>query len=212
MMFPPDAPDEIRLTLRYEIILPFTGGVTLSVVSRTVTGAWLGGDETVTRLADPGGESETPEIPSDGSLWKMSEFARGRLFREIYAESYADSVLVEDMQGVIGYDAATNTYFNCVSIDIFSPSYNRSGFSPSEACDNTLRKVKKTLQSVRNAQSGKQQEAAIQYTVIIPEDAPDEVYAALLSYLDRKASEQTASESQIRISYHVVRDGGNAND
>jgi len=76
---------------------------------------------------------------------------------------------------VIGYDPSTCTYHNCVSINTFSESYNDDGFQAAKACEHSIRKLRLTISELGD-RLDEGERAYVSYTVIIPEDASDEVH------------------------------------
>lgn len=209
-LYPEESPCDVSLAVSYSIRIPFVRGVSLPVVQRAVTGSWLGGDRTVIT----GNGSFSLEDYYNGSysnsIWRLSAFDRGRLFREVFSQKYSSFDAIDGMHGVIGYDPISNTYLNCVSINTFSESYNSDGFQAAKACEHTIRKLKLTISEVMD-RLHEGDRASVAYTVIIPEDARDEVYNGIYQYLAIKGGEFHSRYPSVDISFEIVKAGGNAN-
>lgn len=208
-LFSSESPRDVKLCVRYKIRIPLLGGISLSVTQNAITRAWLGGDRTV--AGNSFGSSDDNELEDKGlnSIWRMSAFDRGLLFKEIFSNQYPPSNSISDMRGVIGYNPAENRYYNCVSINTFSESYNRNGFQAATACEHTVRKLRITISEVQGRLSDDEQ-AVISYTVIIPEDANDTVSREIEHYLIRRIDEFNAQNTSLDIYFKIVRAGGNA--
>ena len=209
-LFPDRSPRDIDLEVSYKVKIPFLAGLSLPVTQRAVTGAWLGGDRTIGT-----GEGEyTLEDYYNGncteSIWKLPAFDRGKLFKEVYTREYRDLGVVEGMRSVIGYDPSTGTYHNCVSINTFSESYNDDGFQAAKACEHSIRKLRLTISELGD-RLDEGERAYVSYTVIIPEDASDEVHDSIDRYLTKKIGEFQGKYPFVEISFRIVRSGGNAN-
>jgi hypothetical protein len=208
--FPAEAPRDICLAVLYEVKVPFLPVLSVSILQYSQTGAWLGGDETVSGPGGFAGHSVDREIMPGTSIWKLPAFKRGLVFREDFLRSRPASPDPGDMRGVIAYDAGSDTYYNCVSINTFSESYNTEGFNEAAACEHALRKVKLTAGEVAG-RAGTGAMPVIEYTVFIPEDAPDAVADAVRSYLEDKAAMIANDHAPVSLVIKIVKAGGNAN-
>lgn len=213
--FPAEAPCDICLAVCYRVRIPFFGGVSVTVLQRSETGAWLGGDESKYNLFDAANNGGKSGNISGTSIWKMTAFERGLRFKEIFSNSHPSSSDVEGMRGVICYDAAARTYYNCVSINTFSESYNSGGntggFNEAAACEHTLRKVKVTAAEVfEHSEEGIS--SSIEYTVFIPEDAADAVAARIREYLEGKSASIEKEYPSVNLVFRIEKAGGKANE
>jgi len=209
--FPAESPCDIWLSVCYRVKIPFLGGLRITVLQNSRTGAWLGGDESRYNLIDGTSGGNNPENTTEASLWKMPAFERGLRFREAFSSSQSFLSEVEGMRGVIGYDAASDTYYNCVSINTFSESYNSGGFNEAAACEHTLRKIKITVSEV-SARSEEGARSNIEYTVFIPEDASDAVAAEIRKYLEEKSVPIEEDYPSVNLIFRIVKAGGKANE
>jgi hypothetical protein len=208
-LFPSESPLEVSLCVRYSIRIPFLGGASIRVIQRAVTYAWLGGDRTVIDSNFNGSEGEYLDGEFSDSIWSMSAFDRGQLFKEIFSKQYKDSDSISGMRGVIGYESTGNIYHNCVSINTFSESYYTNDFRAAAACEHTIRKLKITIDEVQG-KLAEGERATISYTVIIPEDADSTSSSEIDDYLKRRAEQFHEKEPSIRIIFKIVRAGGKA--
>jgi len=213
--FPAQAPCDICLAVCYRVKIPFFGGISVTVLQRSETGAWLGGDESKYNLFDAANNSDSSDNISGTSIWKMSAFERGLWFRETFSDFHPSSSDIEGMRGVICYDATARTYYNCVSINTFSESYNSGGitggFNEAAACEHTLRKVKVTAAEVsRHTADGIS--SNVEYTVYIPEDATDAVTARIREYLEGKSVSIEKEYPSVNLVFRIEKAGGKANE
>ena len=203
------SPCDISLAVRYRIRIPFLPGMTIPFVQRAVTGAWLGGDMTAGADGSSYSIDDYYNGGGIGSIWKLSAFDRGKVFREEFSKNYPNSDAIEGMHGVIGYDPAANTYYNCVSINTFSESYNDEGFQAAKACEHTVRRLKLTVSELaERLHEGSR--AFVEYTVFIPEDASGEVRDEICRYLAAKGEQLQERYPIVDITFRIERAGGNA--
>ncbi len=196
-LYPEALAADIILKVYYNVSVPFLPLLNFGLTQHASTGAWLEGD----CHRGEGGDDSNEE--SDESIWSMTVFDRGIRFKEIMQEYYSGLGWLTDQRGVIAYDSSTNTYYNCVSINTFSVGYNSGGFNPSKAAKHTLEKLDITKKSVEKLSALDGGQAAIEYVVILPEDAPHNVVSELQNYFD-------SVEEQ--VVFTLVQKGGNANE
>ena len=210
-LFPAENPEEIGLVLCYDVKLPFFRGLDVTVMQNALTGAWLGGDRTKDKIARSDGESGQADSDTDGeSVWAMDPFDRGKYLTAKFKEEHGFQEARALPTGIDGYDQAANTFVGCTSINTFSPGYNDRGFSASAASRNAIALIKKAIDSAERTENVTPASVSMEFTVIIPEDAPPDIANRLTSYLVEKTRQINKENPHYRISCIIVRKGGNA--
>lgn len=185
---------EIHLVLQYEMVPLFLSRIRFPVFLHSSTTAWHYGD----------GEEQATSKEED-SLWKLNVFDRGQRFKEIMQEQVEDAEILTNTRGLIAFSAQENTYYQCVSINTFSPGYNEHGFSPEVASEHTLRKVDVTMEAVRVRAQNTDRSKKIEYLVIVPENCSNSTVALLQKYLDSKKD-----SFLYPICFTILQTGGDA--
>ncbi|MDR1157013.1 MAG: hypothetical protein LBK75_01715 [Oscillospiraceae bacterium] len=226
-LFSKDAPLDVNLVIAYElevIKLPFVGPVKLQFVQSASTRGWLGGDETI--VPAPAPASPPPSGSSEDSIWKLGNIDRGMFFKNMLKETHAGTGIVtaQGIQTPYAYDENTNTFYHCISINVFSNSYNnasgfRAAYSAGQINGRFLDKLEKIENTTEIPMEGggkvtvdQGRHKNVECLVIIPEDAPPEVETALLRELNAKANvyNSSADADGVTVSYRIARGGGNA--
>lgn len=222
-LFAADSPKDINIVVVYKARpFPVLQGLEVTFAQSASTQGWLGGDEM--KAPQPQTSKEPEVVTEDTPIWSISSnIERGKRFKEILKETYAQADIVSDTSQFYGYHADTNTYYSCVSINTFMSSYNtEKGFNATNAANTAQTSINKTLNYVQDIKEVKvgdttypvdpSRQKNVECLVIIPEDASSEVVAALQAKLDAKAKKYNESNSGVQISYRIVKAGGNASD
>lgn len=208
-----DDQDIIQLKLTYEIRLPgpLQAFGPKIVHQNAETGIWLFTDEPVLGIWD---EDDRDKKKEEGSIWKESNFSRGRKFAEKYRKQSAQPL--PPGQGIDFIDSGGKGVA-IYSLNIFSDHYSLGkGMDPSgyqlkkegleKKLISYLRKTKRDIGKVNSGQGGKEMVKSGGLLIVVPEEA--KVFSADLEVLGRELERKEGLSVDFIYDQKALVEGG----